>query len=216
MTERNYGQNNQYSALAEYNAIAFQIAQALRAVSTATICKVTKCSSAGQVGPIGSLSAMPLVDLVDGLMQASQHVDVLSLPYMRMQAGTKAIIMDPKPGDLGLVVFADRDISAVKKTKKQTSPGSKRRFNMADGMYVGTILGAENPTCYIQFTDDNKIIVSPDDGSTVVRIEAGKLSLFVNELMIVMRDGKIFLGEDGAPNAVETTAGPSTVVFAKI
>lgn len=216
MTDRFYGQNNQNTAQSDHDTAAFQIAQALRAVSTATICKVTKCSTAGQVGPIGTLSAMPMVDLVDGLMQASKHVDVLNLPYMRMQAGSKAIIMDPKAGDLGLVVFADRDVSAVKKTKKQASPGSKRRFNMADGMYVGTILSSGDPTCYLQFTDDDKIIASPDNGTTVAKLEANKISLFIGALMIVMRDGKIFLGEDGATAAVETTAGPSSVVFAKV
>lgn len=207
MTERNWGQNNQYSALTEHNMVAFQIAQALRAISTATICKVVKCSSAGQVGPIGTLSALPMVDLVDGLMQASQHVNVLNLPYMRMQAGSKAIIMDPKAGDLGLVVFADRDISAVKKEKKQTSPGSKRRFNMADGMYVGTVLSIGNPSSYIQFEDDGSIKISPDGGTTFVHLKIDGTALVTAPTKIVVDCPSILLGSATAnrPVAAEGT-----------
>lgn len=160
MAETNfYGQNDAYSALQDSNLVDFQIQQALRAVSTATIVKVQKVSVAGVVGPIGTLSALPLVDLVDGIGQESKHVDVVGLPYLRMQAGRSAIIMDPKVGDLGLVVFADRDVSAVKKNKKQSPPGSRRRFNMADGIYVGTVLSSENPDVYIRFMEDGTVVV---------------------------------------------------------
>lgn len=161
-----YGQNEATSGNVEHNETAFHIAQALRAISTATICKVVKCTVAGDVGPIGQVDVLPLVNLVDGIMQASKHVNVQSLPYLRIQGGTKAIIMDPKAGDLGLVVFADRDITSVKKTKAQASPGSRRRFNMADGMYVGTLLSTGNPDVYIRFHDDGTIIVANAKGSS--------------------------------------------------
>lgn len=167
MTEqRLYGQNEATSTSTEQNAVAFQIAQALRAVSTATICKVVSCTVAGAVGPIGQVTVLPLVDLIDGIGQTSQHVNVMNLPYMRMQGGTKCIIMDPVAGDLGLVVFADRDVSAVKKGKKQSPPGSRRRFNMADGMYVGTVLSSGNPDVYIRFHQDGTIIVANAKGSS--------------------------------------------------
>jgi len=129
-----YGQTSANDGMSDHNARTFAMIQQLRGVSTATICKVVKCTVAGEVGPIGRVDVLPLVDLVDGAGQTSKHVNVLNLPYLRMQGGSKAIIMDPKPGDLALVVFADRDISAVKKNKKQSPPGSRRRFNMADGM----------------------------------------------------------------------------------
>ena len=168
-----YGQNDAFAGQAQHNSDAFQIAQALRAVSTATICKVVKCTVAGVVGPIGQVDVLPLVDLVDGIGQTSQHVNILSLPYMRMQGGTKCIIMDPIAGDLGLVVFADRDTSAVRKAKKQSPPGSRRRFNMADGMYVGTVLSpGQNPDVYIRFHDDGTIIVANAKGSSSKPFEA--------------------------------------------
>lgn len=164
--QRLYGQNEATSTSTEQNAIAFQIAQALRAVSTATICKVVSCTVSGDIGPIGQVTVLPLVDLVDGIGQTSHHVNVMDLPYMRMQGGTKCIIMDPVAGDLGLVVFADRDVSVVKKSKKQSPPGSRRRFNMADGMYVGTMLSSGNPDVYIRFHQDGTIIVANAKGSS--------------------------------------------------
>ncbi len=162
---RLYGQNEATSGTAAQNETAFHILQALRAVNTATICKVVKCTVAGDVGPIGQVDVLPLVNMIDGIMQASQHVNVLSLPYLRMMGGSKAIIMDPKEGDLGLVVFADRDISAVKKNKAQSSPGSRRHHNMADGIYVGTVLSTGNPDVYVRFHDDGTIIVANAQGS---------------------------------------------------
>lgn len=216
MTDRFYGQNEPTSANTEHNMVAFQIAQALKAVSTATICKVTKCTSQGSVGPIGKVNILPMVDMVDGIMQASQHVDVLELPYLRMQSGSKAIIMDPKEGDLGLVVFADRDTSAVRKNKKQSSPGSARRFNMADGMYVGTVLSSGNPTSYVQFKDDGELEFSPDGGTTKIIVKANEIKLMTSGLCAYVTPDRIDLGKKNAPHKMMTESGPSEKIWGVI
>jgi hypothetical protein len=223
-----YGQNGAHDHLSDHSSIAFMIAQQLRAVSTATICKVMKCTNKGEVKAIGRVDVLPLVDLQDGIGQTSHHVNVQNVPYLRMQGGSKAIIMDPKPGDLALVVFADRDVSAVKKNKKQSPPGSKRRFNMADGMYVGTLL-ADAPTSYVQFEDDGTINISPDNGTTVVKVKANDIKLFINNDLVELTPGKclivagggemqvdgggVHLGDRAASVPVLLVSGPATKVF---
>ena len=49
-------------------------------------------------------------------------------------------LIDPTQGDIGLAIFADRDISSVRANRAQANPGSYRRFDMADGVYIGGIL----------------------------------------------------------------------------
>lgn len=198
-----------------YSALNYAIETAKQAMSTCTIVKVTKVTTSGDVAPIGRVNVQPLVQMVDGIGQTVDHVSIFSLPYFRLGAGTKAVIMDPKVGDVGVAVFADRDISGVKNSKKVSPPGSGRRFNMADGIYISTVL-ADAPECYIRFTDDNKIIASPDNGTTVVTIEANKVTSAINDFAIVLRPNRIDLGQEDAPFEVVTTGGPSTKVFAVI
>jgi hypothetical protein len=87
------------------------------------------------------------------------HDVIHNLPYFRLQGGTNAVIVDPDVGDKGFAVFCSRDISAVKRTKAIANPGSSRRFNWADGLYVGGVLNG---------TPANYVEVSPS-GITVSR-----------------------------------------------
>jgi phage baseplate assembly protein gpV len=78
-----------------------------------------------------------------------------------MQGGTSAVILDPQAGDIGVAVFASRDISKVKSTKAQANPGSYRQYDFADGMYLGGMLNGV-PLQYIRFGSTGIELVSPD------------------------------------------------------
>jgi hypothetical protein len=69
--------------------------------------------------------------------------------------------MDPQVGDIGVVVFASRDISKVKSTQAQANPGSARKFDFADGIYLGAVFSAAAPTQYIEFDSTGVAIVTP-------------------------------------------------------
>lgn len=161
----------------EFNVLEFMISRLMGRMSTATLVKITKVSNTGTVAAVGQVSVQPLVKMQDSQGKVFSHGEVHNLPYFRYQGGSgKAIILDPKVGDIGIAVFGDRDLSSVKTNKKESQPGSFRRFDMADGMFFGCFLG-EAPTCYVQFTDDNKIVISPDNGVTSLKVEAGKITL---------------------------------------
>lgn len=210
-----YAHNKGTSPTSSFNALDFAMEMKKAGINTCTICKVTKVKSKGEVGAVGRISVQPLVQMVDGISQTVDHVSVHNLPYFRLGAGNKGVIMDPKEGDIGIVVFADRDISGVKNAKKVAPPGSGRKFNMADGIYISTCVG-DAPTCYVRFTDDNKIIASPDNGSTVVTIEKDKITHDASGLKVVVRPSRIDLGTEDAPNRVMTEAGASNKVYAVI
>lgn len=211
-----YAHNRATSPTSPYNALDFTIDMHSAGKNTATIVKVTKVKSKGEVGTVGRLRIQPQVQMVDGINQTEDHVDIHNIPYVRMASGKKGIIMDPAEGDLGLVVFADRDLSGVKNAQKVAPPGSSRKNSMADGVYVGTCLSKEAPECYLRFTDDLKVIVSPDNGKMVVTFEAGKTTIDVEGTKVVVTKDKVCLGDENATAAVMTDAGPSTVVFAKV
>lgn len=152
-----------WSTADEYNKIVFAIRALLSKLQTATLVQVMACSNDGDVDTIGTVDVMPLVNQLDGFGNPTPHGTVYALPYLRAAAGNNGLIMDPQEGDIGVAVFASRDISKVVSTQDQANPGSARQFDFADGIYLGSILSDEAPTQYIQFNDDGISIVTPND-----------------------------------------------------
>jgi len=142
-----------------HNNLVFFIQQALARLQTATIVKVIACSNDGDLSPVGTVDVQILVNQISGQGIGTPHVTMYGLPYLRIQGGENAVIIDPKPGDIGIAVFASRDITKIKSTKAQANPGSFRMHDFADGMYLGGLLNG-TPTQYIQFTDSGVNIVS--------------------------------------------------------
>ncbi len=143
-----------------YNNFMFVIQQALAKVQTATLVQVQACSNDGGVSPVGTVDVLILVNQINSQGVPTKHLTMYSLPYFRIQGGSNAIIMDPQPGDIGIAVFASRDITNVKSTKAQANPGSYRTHDFSDGLYLGGVLNAV-PSQYLQFTADGITIVSP-------------------------------------------------------
>ncbi|MDE1006998.1 MAG: oxidoreductase [Paraburkholderia fungorum] len=164
-----------------YNESMFLIRQALAEISTAKLVQVLTVTNAGDLSPVGFVDVLPLVNQLDGSDNAVPHGTVHNLPYFRLQGGTDAVILDPKVGDIGLAVMADRDISAVKATKAQANPGSKRKMDAADGLYIGGYLNG-TPQQYVRFSAAGIGIVSPSKitlSAPLVEIDAST-SLTVN------------------------------------
>lgn len=141
------------SAANDFLKITFVIQQLLRGLATATIVRVEACTNAGGLVPGGTVDVTPMVNQVDGAGQPVPHTTIYGLPYQRAQGGACAVIMDPVKGDLGIAVFATRDISAVKTAKGPANPASNRTFDYADGMYIGGLLNGV-PTQYVQMLLD--------------------------------------------------------------
>lgn len=161
MSDSFVGLQSLSSASSDLNAVDFMVRMILGELATATVVRVEKVTPpADPLGPAGLVDVLPLVAQVDGAGNAIPHGVVYGLPYFRLQGGSNAVIMDPKPGDLGLAVFASRDISSVKVNKGPSNPGSFRTFDMADGLYLGGFLNG-TPTQYVRFSADGVEIVSP-------------------------------------------------------
>ena len=149
------------TASSAYNAMDFIIKRAIsEKVNTAIICKVVNRS--GQY-----VDVLPLVTPVSGFGETVEPTTLFHLPYMRYQAGTAGIILDPVAGDIGLAVFAQKDCSnVVQGTTEPQQPGSFRGNSMANGFYVGGFLN-QNPTTIIELKQDGSIFINATGNVTV-------------------------------------------------
>ena len=176
-----------WSAWGKYNQIAFAIQQFISKVQTATLVKIVSCTNDGDLSPVGYVNVVPLVNQLDQDGNSIPHVTIYNVPYCRVQGGANAIILDPQAGDIGVAVFASRDISKVKSTQAQANPGSARQYDFSDGLYLGGMLNGV-PSQYIQFTDEGITIVSPDTitlRATTIAIEG---SVTISEGLTVTED----------------------------
>ena len=148
------------STWGEFNNMAFMVQQALAKMQTATLVRIESCTNSGGLSPVGFVDVTPLVNQLDGQGNPTPHVTIYNLPYFRLQGGANGVIIDPQKGDIGVAVFASRDISQVKATRKQGNPGSHRQYSFADGMYLGGMLNG-TPTQYVQFSAAGIKIHSP-------------------------------------------------------
>lgn len=155
-----------------YNSIRFVISQALAKMQTATLVEIVSCTNDGDLSPVGTVNVIPLVNQVDALGNPQPHVTIYNVPYLRMQGGTNAIILDPQIGDIGVAVFASRDLSKVISTQAQANPGSARQYDFSDALYLGGMLNAI-PQQYVQFNAEGIGIVSPG----TVTIQAPTIAL---------------------------------------
>lgn len=149
------------TASSAYNAMDFIIKRAIsEKVNTAIICKVVNRS--GQY-----VDVLPLVTPVNGFGETVEPTTLFHLPYMRYQAGTAGIILDPVAGDIGLAVFAQKDCSnVVQGTTEPQQPGSFRGNSMANGFYVGGFLN-QTPTTIIELKQDGSIFINATGNVTV-------------------------------------------------
>lgn len=187
------GQTNPGTMGTEYNVLAFVIGQLLNKVQTVTLVQVLSCTNDGELSPVGRVSVQPMVFQVSGSGQASAHGEIADIPYLRVQGGTDAFIIDPKPGDIGMAAFCSRDIANIKANPVAAvaaggaTPGSFGTFDWADGLYLGGFLNAV-PVQFIRFSSTGIEVVSPTkitlraptvevDASTLFSVAAGAVDI---------------------------------------
>lgn len=152
----------------DYATQAYVVERKIAQVSTTTLARVIDCTNDGGIVPVGTLTVQILVNMLTGDKTAIEHAPIYKVPYKRVQGGANAVILDPQPGDIGVIGFCERDISAVKKSRKISNPGSDRKYSKSDGVWLATVWAAQAPAQYIVFNADGVSVVSP----TAVTIQA--------------------------------------------
>ena len=107
------------------------------------------------------VDVIPLVTRTDPSGATIQNSNIFNVPVFRLQRGNSAVIMNPVPGDIGMIAICDRDNSVARANRKQSVPGSKRMHSKSDALYLGGFLNAQ-PTQYIEFADGAINITTPN------------------------------------------------------
>lgn len=176
MSDVYYGQQQPSSGTSDLNAQQFIFQRLLTGVWTCMPVQVMAVTNDGGVSAIGTVDIQPLVHQIDGNGNATPHKTIYGANYLRVQGGKNAIILDPQVNDIGIAVFAQRDMSALKASVSggqnqnsgvATVPGSRRTFSASDAIYLYTIMTLtqnpdQTPDQYIQFNTDGIQVVSPN------------------------------------------------------
>ncbi|TAN10038.1 MAG: oxidoreductase [Burkholderiaceae bacterium] len=185
----------------EYSRLRFLVQSILGTMGTSTLVRVVAVTNSGGLSPVGFIDAQPLVNQTDAVGHVVPHGVLHHLPYFRLQGGANAVILDPQPGDIGIAVFASRDLSKVKATKAQAAPGSARMFSMSDGLYIGGLLNG-TPSQYVQFNAGGITLTSP----SAITLNAPECTINANTTV----NGTFSQGM-GAAGGTATMLGPVTV-----
>lgn len=193
-----------FSAGNDYNQIEF-IARVVRnQMATVALVQVVKVTGgAGAAAIAGTVDIHPMVAQIDGFGNATPHGIIHNVPYVRWQGGANAVIIDPAVNDIGLALFASHDISSVKRTKKSGNPGSRRRFDWSDAIYLGGLLNGV-PTQYVRFSADGIEINSP----TALTINAPNVAINGNVAITgTLTDNGKNVGSTHTHGGVQTGGG---------
>lgn len=166
------GQKSLQDQSNDYNTKTFHIKQEISKLNTTLPVEIMAVNTEARISPVGRVDVKPMIDQMDGSGKSVPHGTIYNVPYMRMQGGLNAFIIDPQVGDIGICCFADRDISRFKETKESSLPGSKRMMSMADALYIGGILNG-TPERYIIIDDDGIEI----NGNQLVYVTADAVSV---------------------------------------
>lgn len=142
----------------ESNALSFAIRRMLQGNNHIELVSVQDLDADAK-----TVNVLPLVSDVRSDGSKINNIPVNGIPFWRLQMGSSAIIINPKVGDIGLMLVCDSDITNVKSSKVESLPGSGRMFNLKDGIYLGgvALLNGE-PSEYIEFTGSGINIVAPN------------------------------------------------------
>lgn len=167
MSEELKQNTSEFTGSSEFNALHFLIQSIVKGmVNTAIPVRVDSVTRTGEGNGADYLSATPLVEMRSADGKAIPNVSIPKLRWFRLQHGTAAFICDPKPGDIGLAIFAQQDVSALSGGTEPVQPGSFRCFDMSDGFYVGGFWGAK-PETFVHLEDSGHITITAPQAVTV-------------------------------------------------
>lgn len=129
-----------------FNQLDFHIDYRLSQLNTMKICKVIK-NYGGNICDV-----KPLISELDNNSNPIEPPILSKLPSICRQGGLSGLIIEYQAGDIVFCGFSDRDISLVKKTRKQGAPATSETTPLASGVILGALL-VQSPNIYVKITD---------------------------------------------------------------
>jgi hypothetical protein len=199
-----------------FNAMSFVVRQLQGQMWTSTIVQVMAVHGGGISAP-PTVDVLPLINQIDGQGYATPHGIIYGIPVGRLQGGSRAFVCDPQIGDIGWCNFADKDMSSVLASGAQANPGSRRRFQPSDAVYIATLIGAA-PTSYVEIDAAGNVVITTPGGlnttinTGVAQVNATSVELNSSNIILGGTSGgtKVALVGDAVSGGVITGPGSST------
>lgn len=153
MTENVTGFGGLGYAQDEMSLMRFIARQEMNGLATTTLVEVVAVEA-------DTVDVKPLVKQVDGAGNGIDHGIIHGLPIHAIRAGACVIRIKPRVGDIGAALFCHSDISGVKANKAASVPGSSRRYDWSDGLYLGGFLPKTEATSIIEIDADDNVSIS--------------------------------------------------------
>jgi hypothetical protein len=153
-------------------ALTFMMRQMMAGNSHVALVLVKAVTASQTAGAPPKVDVQPMVAQVDQTGTATPHGIIRGIPCARLQAGATAIVIDPQVGDIGVMVCADRDITSALANQAPANPGSFRRFDWADGMYLFGVASVVPTSCAIA-VNASGVTISGDNGNLYVEGNLG-------------------------------------------
>jgi hypothetical protein len=170
------GNVDPYSGNSVVNGLDKAIENALASkVHTAEVVRVTGVDAGGPSAPAGYVDVAPMVNGTDNFGGSIAGANLYRLPYLRVQGGKAALVIDPEPGDIGLAVFTKSDSTNVGQgAEAAVQPASMRSFDQGNGFYVSAFLN-KPPETFVELNKEGQVNIK---GKADITIEtAGKIIL---------------------------------------
>lgn len=166
------GQQDPMVSNSDFTVTDFQILQRLSLIDTIKPVQVEAVHLGSGSPPVaGTVDVRLLLNQLDGSGNASPQGIVYGVPYVRLHGGKWQVVLDPAVGDIGFLACSDRDISALKNAitsgaSPLVNPGSFRKLNVSDGIYVGGF-GNKVPDATLWLKDDGTFVLTDKPGNVL-------------------------------------------------
>lgn len=140
--------HNQYADGATHErAIERAIQRHFADMGSCTLVQVQAVHSGN--GITGTVDVLPLTHQQDSSGDTVPHTTIYGVPYLRIQGGANALIIDPAANDIGYIIISGRDQTNVVANRAPAAPGSFRMHSMSDCVYVGGFINTD-PAQYVR------------------------------------------------------------------
>jgi protein gp138 len=163
------------------------------------------------------VQVQPLIPLVATDGQQTSRAQIASIPVVQVGAGGYFLHFNLKPGDLGLIIACDRDISNFLQSYQEAQPNTARIKNFSDSFFLPcvmngfTVAGEDRENAVLQNIDGTvRISLS----TTGVKITAPPNGIELNSDVLITGkltvNGRVIAETDLASGGNITAAGTIT------
>lgn len=122
---------------------------------------------------LNKATVQPMIMLVDVSDNSRKRNQIAEVPCFSIGGGGFHINFPLKPGDLGWILAADRDISQFLQNLSIAAPNTLRKHSFADSWFIPDVFRKYT----INAADANAMVIQSTDGTTRISISEGIINI---------------------------------------